>query len=84
MDVNNRASSFLQPQQTNHRRYEVLRSVFVEEESMRDVASHFDVSYGTVRNWVSEFCRWQDTGNELPFFRKFIEGDHLAFQIATT
>ncbi len=82
MDVNNRASYFLRPQQTNHRRYEALRSVFVEEESMRDVASRFDVSYGTVRNWVSEFCRCQDTSNELPFFRTFIEGDHPAFQIA--
>ena len=79
MNVNNRVSYFLQPQQTNHRRYEALRSVFVEEESMRDVASRFDVSYGTIRNWVSEFCCCQDSSDELPFFRKSSVGDLRAF-----
>ena len=43
---------------------------------MRDVASRFDVSYGTIRNWVSEFCRCQDSSDELPFFRKSSVGDH--------
>ena len=84
MDVNNRADYFLQPRQPNHRRYEVFRSVFVEEESMQDVASRFDVSYGTVRNWVSEFCRCQDTNDEPPFFRKSNEDDHRSLQVATT
>lgn len=84
MEVSNRASYFLQPQQTNHRRYEALRSVFVEEESMRDVASRFDVSYGTIRNWVSEFCRCQDRSDELPFFRKADVDDHQAFQMTKT
>ena len=84
MDVNNRVSYFLQPQQTNHRRYEALRSVFVEDESMRDVASRFDVSYGTIRNWVSEFCRCQDSSDEVPFFRTSSVGDHRAFQMTKT
>ena len=84
MDVNNRARYFLQPQQTNHRRYEALRSVFVEDEPMRDVASRFDISYGTIRNWVSEFCCCQDSSDELPFFRKSIVGDHRAFQMTKT
>lgn len=84
MDVNNRASYFLQPRQTNHRRYEALRSVFVEEESMQDVASRFDVSYGTIRNWVSEFCRCQDSSDEVPFFRKSIVGDQQAYQMTKT
>lgn len=84
MNVNNRADYFLQPRQPNHRRYEVLRSVFVEDESMQDVASRFAVSYGTVRNWVSEFCRFQDTSNELPFFRKSNEDDHRSPQVAKT
>ena len=84
MDVNNRASYFLQPRQPNHRRYEVLRSVFVEDESMQDVASRFKVSYGTVRNWVSEFCRCQDASDEPPFFRKSNEDDHRSTQVAKT
>jgi transposase len=84
MDVNNRAVYFLQPRQPNHRWYEVLRSVFVEDESMQDVASRFEVSYGTVRNWVSEFCRCQDTSAEPPFFRKSNEDDHRSPQVAMT
>jgi len=58
--------------------------VFVEDESMRDVASRFDVSYGTIRNWVSEFCRCQDSSDELPFFQKSSVADHLAFQMSKT
>lgn len=84
MDVNNRANYVLLPRQPNHRRYEVLRSVFVEDESMQDVASRFEVSYGTVRNWVSEFCRCQDTSAEPPFFRKSNEDDHRSPQVAMT
>ncbi|MEZ6033374.1 MAG: hypothetical protein R3C17_09795 [Planctomycetaceae bacterium] len=84
MNVNNRAAYLLKPRQSNHRRYEVLRSVFVEDESMQDVASRFEVSYGTVRNWVSEFCRCQDTSAEPPFFRKSNEDDHRSPQAAMT
>ena len=55
------------PVEALHRRYEALRSVFVEEQPMKEVAQRFEVSYGTIRNWVSEFCRGQDAGQSAPF-----------------
>ena len=58
---------FVQPTEAAHRRYEALRSVFVEEQPMKEVAQHYDISYGTIRNWVSEFCRGQDAGQRPPF-----------------
>ena len=58
---------FLQPHAVSQRRYEALRSVFVEEQSMQTVAARFDVSYGTVRNWVSAFRRGCDSGQIPPF-----------------
>jgi transposase-like protein len=58
---------FLQPVDGSHRRYEALRCVVVEEQSMKQVAQRFEVSYGTLRNWVSEFCRLQDAGESPPF-----------------
>jgi hypothetical protein len=60
-------SFFVHPVEAAHRRYEALRSVFVEERPMKEVAQRYDVSYGTIRNWVSEFCRAQDDGQSPPF-----------------
>lgn len=58
---------FLQPRETAQRRYEALRSVFVEQCPMKEVAGRFGVGYGTIRNWVSEFCRNLDTNAPPPF-----------------
>ena len=58
---------FVHPVEAAHRRYEALRSVFVEEHPMKEVAQRHDISYGTIRNWVSEFCRGQDDGQPPPF-----------------
>ncbi len=58
---------FVHPVHTEQRRYEALRSVFVEEQPMKEVAQRYDVGYGTIRNWVSEFCRGQDAGQAPPF-----------------
>jgi hypothetical protein len=58
---------FVHPVEATHRRYEALRSVFVEKQPMKEVAQRYDISYGTVRNWVSEFCRGQDVGQPPPF-----------------
>jgi transposase-like protein len=58
---------FLQPSDVSQRRYEALRAVFVEQQSLKHVAGRFDVSYGTVRNWVSEFRRSCDAGQAPPF-----------------
>jgi transposase-like protein len=58
---------FLQPQDVWHRRYEVLRAVFVDEQPMQEAAQRFGLSYGTVRNWVSEFHRYRKAGLQPPF-----------------
>jgi transposase-like protein len=58
---------FLQPSDVSQRRYEALRAVFVEQQSLKHVAGRFDVRYGTVRNWVSEFRRSCDAGQAPPF-----------------
>ena len=58
---------FTQPDETTHRRYEALRCVFVEEQPMKTVAQRFDISYGTIRNWVSEFRQRRDAGQSPPF-----------------
>jgi hypothetical protein len=59
---------FLEPGELWHRRYEAVRAVFVEEEPLRDVAERFDVSYGTLRNWVSGFRAAYEQGQASPFF----------------
>jgi transposase-like protein len=58
---------FLKPEQATHRRYEALRAVFVDDESLNDVAQRFDLSYGTIRNWASDFRRMRDVQEEPPF-----------------
>ena len=58
---------FLQPTTAAHRRYEALRSVFVDGFLLKEVAHRFEVSYGTVRNWVSEFRREWEAGQPPPF-----------------
>jgi len=58
---------FVHPAHAGHRRYEALGSVFVEEQPLKEVAQRYDISYGTIRNWVSEFCRGQDAGQLPPF-----------------
>lgn len=62
-------SYFMQPAEAAQRRYEALRCVFVEEQSMKQVAQRYDLSYGTIRNWVSEFSRAQEAGQSPPFRR---------------
>ena len=64
---------FLNPEQAIHRRYEALRAVFLEEESLKDVAQRFDLTYGSIRNWTSDFRRSRDAGDEPPFlFRPIV------------
>jgi transposase-like protein len=74
---------FLQPAEPSHRRYEALRAVFVEQEPMREVAQKFEVSYGTLRNWSSEFCRLQDCG-EPPLFSLLQKAARLKMERKTS
>jgi transposase-like protein len=67
MDRQPYASFFLQPTGVWHRRYEALRSVFVEQRPLSQVADRFGITCGTVRNWVSEFRSQRDGGQPPPF-----------------
>lgn len=58
---------FLASEDALQRRYEVLRAVHVEQLPMNEVADQFELSHGTVRNWVSEFRRCCDAG-QRPLF----------------
>ena len=67
MNRSDNTDYFLNPKQAIHRRYEALRAVFVEEEPLQDVAKRFDLTYGSIRNWTSDFRRSSDAGEEPPF-----------------
>jgi hypothetical protein len=67
MDRNACQQFFLHPDGIIQRRYEVLRAVFVDEETALDVAERFNLSHGTVRNWVSRFGAQWDRGEPPPF-----------------
>ena len=58
---------FLHPTDPWHRRYEVLRALFVDRQSLEEVARRFNLSYGTVANWAGEFRRQCDTDQPPPF-----------------
>jgi transposase len=77
----NYRSFFVSPNNELQKRYEVLRSVFVDEDSMQEVAQRFGLGYGTIRNWVSEFRRSCDAGLPPPFlFRQ--DGDVHQMEMA--
>lgn len=66
---------FLKPNDSWHRRYEALRALFVEKQSLQDVAQQFNVSYGTLSNWASEFREKWDAGQRPPFLFSLNEAD---------
>lgn len=67
MDSTAYAQFFLHPHDPWHRRYEALRAVFVEQQSLQAVAARFNVSYHTVANWASAFRRHYETHSLPPF-----------------
>jgi transposase-like protein len=67
MDRNACQQFFLCPDRIGQRRYEVLRAVFVDEDTALDVADRFGLSHGTVRNWVSQFGAQLEHGELPPF-----------------
>lgn len=80
MNAQSYESFFLRPDDVVQRRYETLRAVVVERQPMKQVAQRFEVSYGTVRNWVSEFCRQWDQGDRSPFL--FSRGADVSLKIS--
>ena len=67
MDRNACQQFFLHPDAIGQRRYEVLRAVFVDEDTALNVAERFSLSHGTVRNWVSQFSAQLGRGEPPPF-----------------
>jgi transposase-like protein len=67
MDRNACQQFFLNPGAIGQLRYEVLRAVFVDEDTARDAAERFSLSHGTVRNWVSQFNAQLGRGGPPPF-----------------
>jgi transposase len=59
---------FLHPNQPLQRRYEILRAYFVERRSTTEIAQHFGLKHGTVRNLVSDFRAQCRNGQVPPFF----------------
>lgn len=67
MDRNACQQFFLCPDMIGQRRYEVLRAVFVGEDTALEVADRFGLSHGTVRNWMSQFGSQLERGEPPPF-----------------
>ena len=70
MDDSRCQDFFRQPTHPCHRRYEALRTVFVDGRSQKEVAEEFGVAYGSLRQWVLELrqhCR--HGAAESPFFK---------------
>lgn len=60
MDDSSCLRFFVNPAQSLHRRYEVLRMFFVEHRSPKDIAQQFGYAYESVRAMVRDFraqCR---------------------------
>ena len=46
-----------------------------DQQPLKEVAQRFEVSYGTICNWVSEFRACRDQGDRPPFFKSPLEDD---------
>ncbi len=77
MDTATYQQFFLEPDDSWHRRYEALRALFVEQHSLKRVAQDYDVNYGTLSNWASEFRAQWDAGQRPPFSFSQNEADQL-------
>jgi hypothetical protein len=58
---------FLEPTDTLHRRYEVLRAFFVERHPLKDIAQRSGYSYNTVRDLIGDFRAQCREGRVPPF-----------------
>ena len=64
--MQNPVDRFLNPENSNHRRYEALRAVFVDRLPLPEAARRFGYAAGTLRNIRADFLRNPDR----PFFLK--------------
>jgi len=62
---------FSHPQDVQQRRYEALRSVFLDGRSQKEVAEEFGYRYDSLRQLVCEFRQWCHEADDVkasPFF----------------
>jgi hypothetical protein len=58
---------FSDPQTAQQRRYEAIRAVVIEEQSLQEVAARFGFAYGTLRNLLAQFRVGIRQGRTPPF-----------------
>lgn len=58
---------FLEPAETYHRQYEVLRAFFVEERQLKEIAQAFGYQESSLRVMVSQFRNQVKTNDLRPF-----------------
>ena len=73
---------FISPTDPWHRRYEALRALFVDQQSLQEVAQRVGISYHTVSNWANEFRRQCDGGQRPPFSFSHPEGALMGWRPA--
>ena len=69
MAVNDLADRFLCPSNPNHRRYEALRALLVDQLALPDAAQLFGYAPGSLRNLLSDFRKQPDRPFFLPSSR---------------
>ena len=67
MDDNHCQRFFLKPTDTLHRRYEALRSYFVEHRPTSEIAARFGFTYGTTCSLIRDFRARCRNGGLPPF-----------------
>ncbi len=78
---------FTHPQHVQQRRYEALRSVFLDGRSQKEVAEHFGYQYDSLRQMVCEFrqrCHESDDVNASPFFEALLPADEPSQRTSTS
>ena len=74
---------FREPAGAIQRKFEVLRAVFLEHRSLKEVAQQFSYSYGSVRNLVSTFRTPFATGEFPPFSYQHLRDGRAATRRTT-
>ena len=72
--MNDLAIRFLQPSNPNHRRYEALRALLVDQLPLPEAAQRFGYSPGSLRNLLSDFRRHPERLLNSAVFRRQIFG----------
>ncbi len=78
---------FAHPNHVQQRRYEALRSVFLDGRSQREVAERFGYRYDSLRQMVCEFRQWCHAGDDAtasPFFEAVLPDGDLPKRTGTS